>query len=228
MSYSTNQSPFWRYFRDTLALPFLAVAGPLSALVHGLARYMDTVRQDILWLRNQFVPPKAEDIFLPTYGEARGVPRTRFDSDSQYRIRVERAFVWHKQGAKVQGLPAILAEYGFDSGTIVNLRDSNPALWAHFDVTLLKPPPDFSARDAAAVLALANQYKPGRSIIRTVQFASQQRAGLHLGVAAQTVVTVDHTVRPRTSEPPQPGTLRFAAALHSVVRIEHRIQGASA
>jgi hypothetical protein len=199
VSFYKDQSPFWRYFRDKLAFgPVVGFPGALAVLVHGMARSLDTVRKDVLWVRAQFVPPTAEDDYIPLHGDSRGAARTRFDGTARYRLRVERAAAWHKKGGKVIGLPEILTEYGFSSGKIHNCRDDNPDLWAHFDIDLLNPPADFSSWDVDTVFALANQYKPGRSVIRQIQFAKQHTAPRYAGAMVQTAIIMDHRVRSST------------------------------
>ena len=224
MSFYTDKSLFWRYFRDKLVFGLIAVPGALAALIHGLARYLDNVRQDVLWLRDQFVPPRAEDTHIPLHGDSRAAPRTRFDTAVRYRRRVELAAQWHKLGGKNQGLPVILSEYGFAGGTVHNMRQENPELWAHFDLNLLHPPSDFDSADVDAVLALANQYKPGRSVIGTIQFASQQYAPLCLGAVAQTTVIIDNHVAEWEAQPPGPAPIMLlGVASHAYVTIENRI-----
>lgn len=185
MSFYTDKSPFWRYCRDRLALPFITQVGALAALAHGICRYADDTAKDMRWLQAQFIVPKADAVLIPLYGESRGVARTRFDSDSQFRLRVERAFAWHRLGPRETGMPRILREYGFSSCRIVNARERNPDLYAHFSIVLLKPPADFAADDVDRVFALANQYKPGRSVLDWVQFGMEQRAVMFLGACNQ-------------------------------------------
>lgn len=224
MSFYTDNSPFWRYFRDTLAFGLIAVPGALAAVIHGLARYLDDVRRDILWLRDQFVPTQADDTHIPLHGDSRAVPRTRFDTAARYRTRVEYAAKWHKMGGKEWGLPQIIAAYGFLNGEVYNKRKDNPALWAHFDLKLLQPPRDFDQEDVAAVLSIANQYKPGRSVIGTVQFANQESAPLCFGAAAQTRVVVNHYAKAWEPQPPQPAPLMLGAASHAYITFEHRVK----
>lgn len=224
MSFHTDKSPFWRYFRDKLCFPLIAAPGALAVLIHGLARYFDHVRLDILWLRDQFAPTSAEDAHIPLHGDSRSVPRTRFDTDKRYRKRVERAYKWHKLGGKEHGLPVILADYGFPNGTVTNLREESPDLWAHFDIDLVQPPADFSEEDVTAVLALANQYKPGRSIIGLVQFAKQQYAPLCMGASAQTTVILDHYAKAWEAQHPGPAQLAMGAASHAYVTIIHGVK----
>lgn len=223
MSFHTDKSPFWRYCRDRLALPFITHVGALAALVHGICRYADDTAKDMRWLQAQFLPPKADEALIPLYGESRGVARTRFDSNHQFRLRVERAFAWHRLGPRETGMPRILREYGFSSCRIVNARDRNPDLYAHFSIFLLKPPADFAAEDVDRVFALANQYKPGRSVLDWVQFGMEQRAVMFLGACNQSTVIVDHFVKAKEALPPQPAPLCVGAALHHFVTIEHRV-----
>ena len=224
MSFYRAQSPFWLYFRDTLAFGLISCPGALAVLVHALARTLDTVRKDVLWVRAQFVPPTAEDGYIPLHGDSRGAPRTRFDSAARYRLRVERAAAWHKMGGKVIGLPEILTEYGFSGGEIHNCRDDDPNLWAHFDINLLNPPADFSAGDVDTMFALANQYKPGRSVIRKIRFVKQHAAGRFAGVMVQTAVILDHRVRRKTALPPEPAPLHTGAAAQ-VYAVIHNFAG---
>ena len=224
MSFYTDKSPFWRYLKHKLCFGLIAAPGALAALAHGLARYLDDVRQDVLWLRDQFTPVTADEGHVSLHGDSRAVPRTRFDSAARYRTRVEYAAKWHKLGGKVQGLPEILAEYGFSNGEIYNKRQDDPALWAHFDINLLNPPRDFSTEDAEAVLALANQYKPGRSVIGKVQFAKQHVAPLCLGAMAQTTIIFDHYVKAREAVPAEPAPLALSAANHHYVTFDHWVR----
>jgi hypothetical protein len=226
MSFYGSQSPFWRYFRDKLALSFLAVPGPLAVLIHGLARHLDTVRRDTLWVGEQFVPPKAEDGHIPLHGASRGVPRTRFDKSDRYRVRVEQAAAWHRLGGKTRGLPEICRDYGFAGGEIDNCRDDDPALWAHFDLNLLNPPADFSQADVEAVFALANQYKPARSVLRKAGFARHQAAPLYVGAAGQCRVAIDHRAAAAEEGLPAPAPAHPGALCRAICKIEHFVEEA--
>lgn len=223
MSFYTDKSPFWRYCRDRLALQFITRVGALAALAHGICRCADDTAKDMRWLQAQFLPPKADEALIPLYGDSRGVERTRFDSDRQFRMRVERAFAWHRLGPKIFGMPQILREYGFGSCRIVDCRGQNPDLYAHFEIRLFKPPADFAADDVDRVFALADQYKPGRSKLRWVRFDVEQQAPMNFGASAQSTVIVDHFVKAKESLPPQPAPLAFGTALQQIVTIEHRI-----
>lgn len=198
-------SLFWNYFHDILAWPWLFRPGPLSVIVKGLALYLDDVRKDILWLRCQFIVSQADARLIPAYGNSRGIPRTRYDSDAKYRTRVERAYAWHMLSAKVAGLPQILSEYGYPSGVIRHYRDTAPELWAHFSLELLTPPHTWGQDDINAVYDLANTYKPARSVLDAVSFALRQVAPLQAGAAQFVTVTLNHAVQHGSSTfPPSP------------------------
>lgn len=216
-------SLFWQYFRDTLAWPWLFTAGPLCVLAKGLALYLDDVRKDILWLRCQFIVSQADARLIPAYGTSRGIPRTRYDTDTKYRTRVERAYAWHMLSAKVEGLPQILAEYGYPNGKIGNCRDEKPELWAHFTLDLLTPPHEWGQADIDAVYDLAKQYKPARSVLDAVSFALRQAAPLQVGASQRAVVSFSHAVQHGSSAfPPVP--LGLAAAPVAVITINHIVR----
>lgn len=211
MPFYSDNSMFWKYLQDTLAWPQISEPGPLAALLHGIARYNDKLFKDILWLRKQFVPTEAEAEFIPLFGASRGVPRNRYDTNARYRMRVERAFEWHKLAARDLGLPKILAEYGFEDGKIKNLRDDDSELWAHFSVLLLTPPPDFALEDIDAVVSLANEYKPGRSVLRAVQFAYKNSATLQAGAALSTTIIMQQRIDAEPLSDLTPGAVKTAA-----------------
>ena len=161
-------SRFWTYFHDRLAWPQLFQPGPLSAIVKGLALYMDDVREDIIWLRRQCVVDTAEDDMLERYGASRGILRTRFDTDASYRLRVSHAYAWHKLGGTVSGLRRILGENGYPDAIIRNARQCDGSRWAQFDVLLPLPPVGFDDDDNARLRWLIVEYKPARSMPQLV------------------------------------------------------------
>lgn len=186
---------FWQYFKDYLAFPFIRQKNALAVLMKGLALTMDSVRKDIAAMRDQFVVPKCDNSLITSYGLSRGVPRTRFDNDRQFRTRVERALAWHKLGGKNEGLVRILAEYGYPGGEIENLRHKDPAKWATFNINLLDPGSSLDQEKVAAIYEIANMYKPARSKIQTVSFALRQYAPVYVFSSQRKAVTVTQTVR---------------------------------
>lgn len=158
-------SPFWQYFHDRLAWLPIFRPGPLSALAKGLALHLDSCRQDIIWLRDQWIVTRAEAEMVARYGESRGMPRFRFDTDESYRNRVYNAFVWHKLGGKVRGLERIYAENGLEAAVS---SSPDPELWAHFRVRLDVSGLVFGIETGEMVFWLANEYKPARSVLEGV------------------------------------------------------------
>lgn len=180
-------SRFWRYFHEKLNWPLIFRPGPISALVRGLALYMDDVREDILWLRDQWNPQTADESLIAAYGESRGILRNRYDTDESYRLRVVNAYAWHKLGGKVSGLVRILAENGFHGAVIESVNDVrrhdaalmhngratyNAGLcWAQFDVKFVEIPESGLNSDIANWFRwLVNEYKPARSILRAMSW----------------------------------------------------------
>lgn len=215
-------SPFWQYFHDKLNWPAIFRPGPVSALVKGLALYMDDVREDILWLRRQWTPATADDEMIGRYGASRGVPRTRYDTDEKYRVRVVRAYAWHKLGGLLHGLPQILAEYGYPGGVIRDCRNADPALWAHFEVHLLTPSHEWGQADIDAVYALANTYKPARSVLKHVTFALRQEAPVFAGASQTAIVVIEHAVQNGDAAFP-PSPLQTGAASTVFVQISMEV-----
>ncbi len=223
MPYYSDKGVFWAYTRDKLAWLGIAEPGPLAAVMHGIAAYKEKTLERVLWLRRQFIPTLADDDFVSYFGESRGVPRNRYDSAEKYRLRVERAFAWHAQAGKVKGLPRILAEYGFADGKIKNLRDDDLELWAHFEVVLLNPPVNFGLQDIAAVTQLANEHKPGRSVMSKVQFTYKNSAQLYAASVLTTSIFVQQRVEAEELKDLAPGALYAAATAVQYTTIKHEV-----
>lgn len=215
---------FWSYFRERLAWPWIFRPGPLAVIARGLADYLDTVREDIRWTRDQWIVTTAEQELMQGYGASRGAPRTRHDDDARHRSRVERAYAWHAMGGTVEGLPRILEEYGYPGGRVRNLRDHNAELWAHFDVELLNPPALFGQADIEAVLDLVNEYKPARSVVGLVQFAGRGAAPLTLGAVLTTSVVVEHVVATGSEAPFPPAPLQAGVVAVQYVFVRHEVR----
>lgn len=177
-------SPFWQYFHDKLIWLPIFRPGPLSALARGLALHFDSCRQDIIWLRNQWIVTKAEQEMVAKYGESRGMPRFRFDTDETYRNRVHNAFVWHKLGGKVRGLERIYAENGLEA-TVSSSPD--PELWAHFRVRIDVTDLFFGMDALEMVFWLANEFKPARSVLEGLWTSSitKQRREIAIGLLSR-------------------------------------------
>lgn len=160
-------SAFWNYFSEKLVWPQAFAPGPLQAVVRGLAHHLDTTREDIASLREQFFPGRCAPDLVANHGTSRGLVRHPRETPDQFRARVVKAYGWHMLGGKTLGLPQILTFYGFDITRIENMRDSNPAHWAEFGIELQTPQYDTGYLDIIATIAeliwLINEYKPARS-----------------------------------------------------------------
>lgn len=178
-------SPFWQYFHDRLLWQWIFKPGPLSALAKGLALYMDNLREDILWLRKQWTPVTSEKDIIVGYGESRGIPRMRLDTDELYRRRVINAYIWHKLGGKIRGVERIYSENGFFA-QILNASDPK-TLWAHFRVHIDVNNTEFGPDASELAWFLANEYKPARSKIEYFITDITIPLGLHVGVALRTL-----------------------------------------
>ena len=156
------KSPFWKYFHDRLNWLLIFNPGPVSAIIKGLAYRFDNVREDIIWLRRQWTPITCEDERIVPFGESRGIPRTRIDTDATYKNRVINAYIWHKLGGKIRGVERIYRENDFITKI---LNASNLELWARFRVWIDVNNTVFGPDAAELAWFLANEYKPARSKI---------------------------------------------------------------
>ena len=149
-------SLFWQYFSKTLNWPLLK-SRYLQVIVKGLALYMDRIRHDIAYARNQYFaelsPERLED-----YAESRGIKRLYFDTDEQFQTRVINAYRWQKLAATMKGVPQILKESGYPNASVKNCRDDDPDRWAEFEVSF-----DGYKQDISQLVPLINEYKPARS-----------------------------------------------------------------
>lgn len=160
-------SPFWTYFADKLHWPQAFAPGPLQALVRGLAHHLDTMREDMPYLRQQFFPGLCEGDLVPEYGLSRRLVRHPRETPERFRQRVVHAYGWHMLGGKTLGLPQILRFYGFDIVGIDSRRQWAPSHWAEFELQLKSPVRESDApdKDFDQLVWLVNEYKPARSIL---------------------------------------------------------------
>ena len=162
-------SPFWSYFFDRLKWRPILLPGPLQGIAKGIAHRFDGVREDGVFMRDQWFPGRCEDELVPEHGISRGLIRHHKETPEMFRERVVGAWNWHMMGGKQQGLPKILAFYGFNVGEVENLRRFQPSRWAEFQLGLQEAN---LATDLDSVLEvldvlvwLIDEYKPARSIL---------------------------------------------------------------
>lgn len=105
-----------------------------------MAHALDETRDDVVYFRRQWFPALCEPGLVSAFGASRGLVRSPVESDAQFRTRVVNAWRWHMLGGKQQGLPEILAAYGYHVEAIENMRQFAPTRWAEFMVRLETPP----------------------------------------------------------------------------------------
>lgn len=163
------KSIFWKYFKDTLGWALIHSPGPISVIAKGVALVFDDIREDIFWLRDQLNPLTCEEQYLPTHGATRGIPQHPLESTNQYRKRVVKAYAWHRQGGKAEGMPKILEHYGYEGCTFYNCRKDDEARWAEFKAQIPVPEYGLEANDYSLVTWAVQETKPARSKLVALQ-----------------------------------------------------------
>ena len=210
---------FWSYFRDTLGWSLLHHAGPLAALVEGLARSLDVVREDIFWLRDQLHPATCEAAYVQLHGESRGVRRHPLETDAQYRKRVVKAWTWQRLGSKSVGMPMVLEHYGYPDCSVRNMRDEDSERWAEFKLRVGVPESGLDTEDYQLVEWTANETKPARSVLAGLETEAEAN-GVIRAATALTVGSVT-TIYPATPEDTEvTGTVSAAGYTHGITTIE--------
>lgn len=172
---------FWNYFRKTLRFPLIWKAGPIGVLVEGGAKCLDMAREAILWLRDQFLPTKAETQYLEEFAVSRGLRRFPDEAEINWHNRIKFAYRFWKKGGKLSGITEIFEIFGFTDVEIVELTAPT---WAQDDIVLTL----FDGAPYAKYLFWAfNEVKPARSKLRDLITVSKpQSASLGAGVAMVT------------------------------------------
>ena len=102
---------FWKYFQK-LSFPLILKGGALAKSAMGGAEALDTARDNIFWLRNQFLPEICDAQYLSDFSRSRGIVRAPVESSEQFTRRVIYAWQFFRLGGKAAGLPEILKLYG--------------------------------------------------------------------------------------------------------------------
>lgn len=207
---------FWGYFRNELRWPLIHRKGPLSAIVEGLGRAMDDVREDILWLRKQFNPATCDEDYVPRHAASRGITRHRLESAAAFRERCKRAFAWHALGGGHSGLPIILDRLGYPGCGIHNMRDEDEDLWAEFKVRVpVTATQALDTTDYEFLTWATNDQKPARSVLAGLQTQGTVAATAVAGatLVLGTVVTLGPEVPGETSVE---GSVRAGGYLHGI------------
>jgi hypothetical protein len=193
---------FWDYFRRTLRLPFIQQPGPLAMLADGGADSLDAARDDMLTLRDQFLPARCEDAFLYRFAAARGIVRHPLEPDEHWKERIRCAYVWWVAGGRVSAMgEALTAGFGFAGANVVNLRLEDPARWASFRVLLTTAAASAPAVGIESIAWAINEVKPGRSKLVALTIATPGE--LHIAAGSMASMTATTSAYPEiTFQPP--------------------------
>jgi hypothetical protein len=209
---------FKDYFFKTLRWPLIHRPGPLAALVEGLARALDEVRQDIIWLRNQFNPWTCEPGMIPPHAESRGIARYAEETGEQYRERCIRAFAWQCLGGGQLGMPQILAHAGYPGTKMFNVRHEDAERWAEFKPQVPVPESGLKAEDFPRIAWMANETKPARSRLAGIRVASTVHGTVYAGGITYTTIRV-RLIPERTTSIRIIGAVHVGGYTHTVIRV---------
>lgn len=208
---------FWSYFKDSLHWALIQTSGPLAVLAEGLARYMDDVREDIFWLRDQYHPATCDESLVPYHGESRGITKYPGESADQYRTRVVKAFVWQKIGSKAKGLPIILEHHGYSGCEVANMRKEDTDRWAEFKVQVKAREEGLNVDDYRLVTWAANEAKPASSKLAGLDVVSEVGGTVQAGGVTITSV-VSRISSGWPNEASAEGQLAVGGHIHTVIK----------
>ncbi|MBF0454940.1 MAG: hypothetical protein HQL72_09040 [Magnetococcales bacterium] len=154
---------FWNYFTRSLQFLLIQQPGPLSQMARGGAESLDGVRDDMLWLRDQFLPVKADPAFLTHFANARGIKRIPGEDDGQFAARTINAYAWYRLGGREKGLNQFFTVFGFEGAVIEPLIVGGPG--GQYDFQIHLPPRErgYEESDFETLIHLTNEQKPARS-----------------------------------------------------------------
>jgi len=190
-------SIFYNYFKNILRWPPLSSGvGAIAVIVAGIARSFDSARENILWLREQFHPATAEDEYIKAFGESRGIFQFPTEKFEPYKKRVIAAYNWQYKGGKEQGLPEILAYYGYRAQPPINMRTVDEKRWAEFAMSVILPPEGegFSEADYELIPKVINDQKPARSKLSKLNMVNEVSGKIY--ASAATIIGETITVYP--------------------------------
>lgn len=177
---------FWEYFKSTLRLPSIQKGGPLALLAEGGAATLDTARDVVITLRDQFFPARCEDIYLARFARSRGIVRAPLEPEDHWLARVRFAYHWWLRGGRASAMAeGLKLGFGFTAVRVVNLRAEDPGKWAQFRVELDGVSGDVLSRVDQIRWAI-NEVKPARSKLFAMRFAATpQPVERYSGIAVQ-------------------------------------------
>jgi hypothetical protein len=188
-------SLFWDYFRKTLRWGPIWKDGVLAAVAKGGAVGLDEARDNILWLRGQFMPDTCITEYLAKHAAGRVISSQHYrETIDQYRDRVVNAFAWHEKGGKARGLSEILEYYRFEDVQVYSLRSEDEERWAEFRL-YVRPTFWMESEDYDLLKMIANEYKAASAMLESIVVQYESECTSHVGVQVRTAshIVVDCT-----------------------------------
>lgn len=190
---------FFDYFKTGLNWVFVSQDGPISALVKGASEHLDSARDVVAWLRNQFNPGTTTDTAsIEAFAASRGIVRLPEEPYDYYLARLINAFMWYRQGGTEPSLAEVMRLCGYDTIKVTNCREFDQARWAEFTVDIILDPDEVITSESA-LLDMISIIKPARSKCAKVRFVTPPSPALiHMGVlyAVGLVATIPPFIPP--------------------------------
>ncbi|CAN2042501.1 putative DUF2313 domain-containing protein [Candidatus Magnetomoraceae bacterium gMMP-15] len=173
---------FWNYFKK-LGFILLRETGIFSGLVKGAAASLDDARKNELWLRNQFIPAKMEDI--KKLAAARGILKFQNETDGLFITRILNAYTWWKKSGTEKGMIEILTLYlNFSDISIQDMREIDPARWAEFSIGI-NTQEEIQAEKLQLIKNIVDELKPARSKLANIDIKMETECDARVAIAMQ-------------------------------------------
>jgi len=159
---------FWNYFQK---LKFLLIEYPgiFQGLVRGASLTLDQAREDIFYLREQFLSSETDQI--SKLAGSRGLHQYPGETDSAFRYRLIHAHEWWKKTQSGRGLAEILMQYtGLKSLQLKKLDD--PERWAEFIIDAEIPEGGIDSSQYSTLLSAIDELKQASSKLAGVNVQS--------------------------------------------------------
>lgn len=184
---------FWDYFRNGLRFALIGRPGPLALLAEGGAAALDAVRGHILWLRDQFLPEKCDEVHLTLFAASRGIVRAALETEAHYQARVRFAYLWWARGGRPSAMSTALVQFfDFEAAKVISLRAEDPARWAEFRVEIDVCAGNLEVSPAQIEWAI-NEMKPARSRLAEVRYGFAVAGAvpvIAVGLQSSEIITV--------------------------------------
>ncbi len=170
-------SGFFEYFKS-LGMPYIRKAGGVNeGLARTAAGLLDASKEDVKWLRYQFLPQLCDDDQVNSHAEARGIERYQYESDAFFRNRVANAYQFFANGGTKAGVDAFLEAIGLDAHVLeFSEYTGDPAIgWAEFAAMVKIESLDQTTGNRQFLAALLNELKPARSKLALIIFTLDVR-----------------------------------------------------